>query len=146
MKTYKMSSEQIKIRRNSKLRTTFTLFVVLFIINILLGVFLYYRVNFIFYLSILLLILAICSSFNTGIHHFELDGNILSHFKRGELKDSFDLKQVRVVATVGENQSTLIIKDDGDTKANYHSEILGITVFNELLKDISVINDGTYQS
>ncbi len=82
----------------------------------------------------------------TGRYHFELDGNNLSCYKRGKLKKSFDLKKVRAVISKGENESTLIIKDDGNVVGNYHSEILGITVFNELIEDISLINDGTYQS
>ncbi len=146
MKTYKMSHEQVIKARTSKTLQTLGVFVVLFVLNILFGIFIYYRVNFFFYLSILLLLIGIYTIIDTGTNHFELKDNRLSHFKRGTLKNSFDLKQVRVVASMGQDESTLVIKHDGNIVVKYHSEILGIAIFNELLKDISAINNGTYQS
>ncbi len=145
MKTYKMSPEEIAKINNGKIKTYVILLVLLLVpvvfFNFLNGVL---EQTIIYIIPIL--VLTVFSVSATGTHHFELDENKLSHFKRGKLKESFDLKQVRAISSIGQSQSTLIIKDDGDIKGDYHSELLGITTFNELLKDISAINDGTYQA
>ncbi len=145
MKLYKMSSDDVKKLNKGKLRT----YIILLILLLLPMTFLSYYNGFSINSAIIIALLlggAVFSISSTGIQRFELDGNTLSHYKREKLVDCFDLKKVRAISTVGENQSTLIIKDDGVIKGNYHSEILGINTFNELLADISTINDGTYTS
>ncbi len=145
MKTFKMDIEDVKILNKRKFRT----FIILLILLLFPVAFFSYYNGFSINSLIIILILILQCTFSvssTGKQHFVLDANILSFYKRDKIKKSFDLKKVRVVSSVGENESTLIIKDDGNIVGNFHSEILGITTFNELLKDISVINDGTYQS
>ncbi len=145
MKTYKMSSNEIKSLNISKIKTYIILLILLILPIIFFG---YYNGFSIWSLVLLLTLLvqAVFSITSTGIHSFKLADNTLSHLKNNKVMNTFDLKQVRVISTIGENESTLVIKVDGVIKARYHSEILGITTFNQLLTDVSVINDGTYQS
>ncbi len=147
MKIYKMSDDERASLNKGKVKTSIILLILLLIPITFFSYYNGFKVSSLIFIALLLL-QALFSISSTGIHHFELDSNsnTLYHYKKELLKNSFDLKKVRVVASVGENQSTLVIKDDGDTKGNYHSEILGIAPFNELIKDISAINDGTYQS
>ncbi len=145
MKTYKMSDTEIKQINRGKIKSNIMLFVLMIIIYVFFKV--AFQSEITPWVYILLSIpYTIYIIYITGRHHFEIDENILSYYKRGKLKKRFDLKKVRAVISKGENESTLIIKDDGNTVGNYHSEILGISAFNELLEDISLINDGTYQS
>ncbi len=147
MKTYKMSSDEIKKVNKGKIKSFIILFLLLLIPITFFSYYNGFSLKSLIVISALI-VQAIYSLRDTGIHHFELniDSNTLSFFKRGKLKKSFDLKQVRALSTVGENESTLVITVDNNIKGDYHSQLLGITKFNELINDVSAINDGTYQS
>ncbi len=96
--------------------------------------------------SLILIILPLNTIYvhlNTGVDHLELDNQTLSCFRKGKLKNTFDLKQVKLELEGNENSPRLLIKEDSDLKARYSSQNLGLITLNELVTDLSAITEVT---